>query len=177
MKDFKQLIAQRRSHRKFTEEPIAADDVKLLMRAALMSPTSKNQRSWQFIVVDDKLLIEKLSDAKEFGSQFLKNAPLGIVVLGDSETNDCWVEDGSIAAFSMQLQAEDIGLCSCWIQIRDRFLSDGTNAEDVVKGILDIPERLRVLCIVAFGHPTEQRNLQNEEKLKWEQVSIDRYGE
>ena len=81
----------RRSHRKFTEQEIDADDVRLILRAALMSPTSKGQRAWQFVVVDDKQDIEKLADAKDLGSQFLKGAPLAIVVLGDPVQNDCWI--------------------------------------------------------------------------------------
>ncbi|MEE3445686.1 MAG: nitroreductase family protein, partial [Prevotella sp.] len=98
MTEFKDLAQMRRSHRKFTEQEVDADDLKLILRAALMSPTSKGQRAWQFVVVDDKLDIEKLSDAKNMGSQFLKGAPIAIVVLGDPLQNDCWVEDGSIAA-------------------------------------------------------------------------------
>ena len=109
MEDFKTLVQARRSHRKFTEEEIAADDVRLILRAALMAPTSKGQRAWQFVVVDDKADIEKIADAKDMGSQFMKGAPLLVVVLGDPLANDCWVEDGSIAACSMQLQAEDLG--------------------------------------------------------------------
>ena len=170
MKDFKQLIAQRRSHRKFTQQPVEDADVKLLLRAALMSPTSKNQRAWKFVVVTDSRQMELLSHAKENGAQFLKDAPLAIIVLGNAEENDCWVEDGSLAAFAMQLQAEDLGLGSCWIQIRDRSDNDGKCAEDNVRTILNLPENQRVLCLIAFGHPAEQRNQQNEEKLKWEQV-------
>ena len=83
MKDFKDLAQMRRSHRKFTDEEIDAEDLKLILRAALMSPTSKGQRAWQFVVVEDKLDIEKLADAKDLGSQFLKGAPVAIVVLGD----------------------------------------------------------------------------------------------
>ena len=113
MTAFKDLVQLRRSHRKFTDEEISAEDVRLILRAALMSPTSKSQRAWQFVVVDDPMDIEKLSDAKDLGAQFLKNAPLVVVVLGDPLQNDCWVEDGSIAAISMQLQAEDLGLGSC----------------------------------------------------------------
>ena len=81
MTDFKDLVQLRRSHRKFTEQEIDAEDVKLILRAALMAPTSKGQRAWQFVVVDDKTDIEKLSDAKDLGGQFLKEAPLCIVVL------------------------------------------------------------------------------------------------
>ena len=98
MTDFKTLAQTRRSHRKFTTEEIDPDDLKLILRAALMSPTSKSQRAWQFVVVDDKLDLQKLADAKNLGSQFLKDAPVAIVVLGDPMQNDCWVEDGSIAA-------------------------------------------------------------------------------
>ena len=44
MTNFKDLAQLRRSHRKFTDEEIDAEDVRLIMRAALMSPTSKGQR-------------------------------------------------------------------------------------------------------------------------------------
>ena len=131
MTNFKDLAQLRRSHRKFTDEEIDAEDVRLIMRAALMSPTSKGQRAWQFVVVDDKMDLEKLSDAKDLGGQFIKGAPLAVVVLGDPVQNDCWVEDGAIAAISMQYQAEELGLGSCWVQMRGRGLSDGTTADTV----------------------------------------------
>ena len=173
--EFKDLVQMRRSHRKFTDEEIDAEDVKLILRAALMSPTSKGQRAWQFVVVDDKMDLEKLSDAKDLGGQFLKNAPLAIVVLGDPMQNDCWVEDGSIAAISMQYQAEALGLGSCWIQMRGRGLSDGTMADTVIQGVLGIPDNLSCLCILAVGHKADERKPQNEEKLKWENVHVDKY--
>jgi nitroreductase len=175
MTEFKDLVQLRRSHRKFTEEEISPDDVKLILRAALMSPTSKGQRAWQFVVVDDRGDIEKLADAKDLGSQFLKGAPLAVVVLGDPLQNDCWVEDGSIAAISMQYQAEDLGLGSCWIQMRGRGLNDGTTADEVIRGVLDIPDNMSVLCIIAFGHKADERKPQNEEKLKWENVHVNKY--
>ena len=175
MTDFKDLAQLRRSHRKFTEQEIDADDVKLILRAALMAPTSKGQRAWQFVVVDDPLDIEKLSDAKDLGSQFMKGAPLAVVVLGDPMQNDCWVEDGSIAAISMQYQAEELGLGSCWVQMRGRGLSDGTSADTVIRGILDIPENMNVLCVIAFGHKADERKPHNEDKLKWENVHVSKW--
>lgn len=175
MKDFKDLVQLRRSHRKFTDEEIDPECVRLILRAALMSPTSKSLRAWQFVVVDDKQDLEKLSDAKDMGGQFLKDAPLAVVVLGDPLQNDCWVEDGSIAAISMQYQAEDLGLGSCWVQMRGRGLPDGTSAETVVRGILDIPEQLSVLCVVAFGHKADSRKPQDEGRLKWENVHAGKY--
>ena len=175
MEDFKTLAQMRRSHRKFTDQEIDADDVKIILRAALMAPTSKGQRAWQFVVVDDKTDLEKLSDAKDLGGQFVKGAPLAVVVLGDPVANDCWVEDGSSAAISMQYQAEDLGLGSCWVQMRGRGLSDGTTADTVIRGILDIPENYSVLCVVAFGHKADERKPQNEDKLKWESVHVNQF--
>ncbi len=175
MTDFKDLVSLRRSHRKFTTEEIDAEDVRLIMRAALMSPTSKGQRAWQFVVVDDPMDIEKLSDAKDMGSQFMKGAPLAVVVLGDPVQNDCWVEDGSLAAVAMQYQAEELGLGSCWVQMRGRGLADGTSADTVIRGILDIPENYSVLCVVAFGHKADERKPQNEDRLKWEQVHASKW--
>ena len=173
--DFKDLVQQRRSHRKFTGEEVSAEDVKVILRAGLMAPTSKGQRAWQFVVVDDKQDLEKLSDAKDMGGQLIKGAALAIVVLGDPMQNDCWVEDGSIAAISMQYQIEDLGLGSCWVQMRGRGLSDGNTADTVIQGVLNIPENLSCLCVLAVGHKADERKPQNEEKLKWEQVHLEKY--
>ena len=173
--DFKDLVQQRRSHRKFTAEEIDGEDVKMILRAGLMSPTSKGQRAWQFVVVDNKADLEKLSDAKDLGGAFIKDAAMAIVVLGDPIQNDCWVEDGSIAAITMQYQAEELGIGSCWVQMRGRGLSDGTTADMVIQGILGIPENLSCLCVLALGRKADERKPQNEDKLKWEKVHVDKY--
>lgn len=172
MGNYKDLISMRRSCRIFTGECINADDARLIIRAGLMSPTSMGRRSWQFIVVDDKTLIEKIADAKDYGSQFLKFSPLAVVILGDPIENDCWVEDCSIAAFSMQLQAADLGLGSCWAQMRGRGLTDGTSADVVISGVLGIPDNLKVLCVIGFGQKDEEKDPHNEDELKWENVHI-----
>lgn len=175
MVDFKDLAQLRRSHRHFTDDELSEEQVRLIMRAALMSPTSKGQRAWQFVVTDDRSDIEKLADAKDMGAQFLRECPLVVAVLGDPLQNDCWVEDGSIAAISMQYQAEELGLGSCWAQMRGRGLSDGTSADTVIRGILDIPDNLSVLCVLGFGHKADDRKPQNEDRLKWENVHLGKY--
>ena len=68
MTTFKDLAQMRRSHRKFTQQEIDSEDVRLILRAALLSPTSKSQRGWQFVVVDNKSDLEKIADAKDLGS-------------------------------------------------------------------------------------------------------------
>ena len=175
MTAFKDLVQQRRSHRKFTEEEIDPESVRLILRAALMSPTSKGQRAWRFVLVDNPDSLQKMADAKDLGAQFLAGAVLAVAVLGEPQKNDCWVEDGSIAAYAMQLQAEELGLGSCWAQMRGRGLFDGTSADTVLRGVLDYPEDMSCLCVVGFGHWTDERKPQAEDKLKWENVHLNSF--
>lgn len=176
MSNFSELIGRRRSVRKFTEEELTQDEVVALMRAALMSPTSKNCRGWQFFVVDDKAKIKQLSQSKEHGAAFVAGAPLAIVVTVDPLVSTAWVEDASIASTMIQLQAEDLGLGSCWVQIRERFDAAGHSAEQNVRDILDIPLQLQVLAIIAVGHKAQPTKPADEEKLQWEKIHINTYG-
>ena len=175
MEKFSELIKMRRSMRKFTDEELTQEEVELLLRAALMSPSSHRSTGWQFIAVDDKAMLARLAESKESGAAFVAEAPLAIVVTADPAVSDAWVEDASIAAIMIQLQAEDLGLGSCWAHMKGRFAADGTPAGDVVRELLGIPEGLEVLCIIAVGHKGMERKPFNEEHLQWEKVHINKW--
>lgn len=176
MKNFSELIKTRRSMRKFTSEELTEDEAAALMKAALMSPSSHRSNGWQFVMVDDKETLVKLSQCKEAGATLIADAPLAIVVMADPLASDVWIEDASIASIMIQLQAEDLGLGSCWVQVRERYAADGTSANDIVHEILDIPLQLQVLSIIAVGHKGMERKPFNEENLQWEKIHINRYG-
>ena len=162
--------------RKFTEEELTQEEVVSLLKAGLMAPSSKGSTCWQFIVVDDKETLEKLAGCKKVGSSFLKDAALAIVVLADPLASDVWIEDASVASIYIQLQAEDLGLGSCWIQLRERLTPDGVSSSEYVHEILDIPLQLQALSIIAIGHKGMERKPFNEERLQWEKVHINNYG-
>ena len=170
--DFKDLVQRRRSIRRFTDQPLTPEEVQVILRAALMSPTSKSTRAWHFHVVDNRDMLEKISQCKSAGAEFVKDAPLAVVVCMDTDQTDVWVEDASIAAVTMQYQAADLGLGSCWAQVRLRGQEDGTPASDILRFLLGYPEEQQAVCIIAFGHPAIERKPQDEEKLKWENVHI-----
>lgn len=176
MDNFNELITNRRSMRKFTEQELTQEEVVALFKAALMSPTSKRSNSWQFIAVDDKETLEKLSRCKEHGASFLAGAALAIVVTGDPLASDVWIEDASVASIMIQLQAEDLGLGSCWVQVRERLAPSGVTAGEYVHEVLDIPLQLQVLSIIAIGHKGMERKPFNEENLQWEKIHINKYG-
>jgi len=173
---FISLIQKRRSIRKFQEKQVEAQKIDTLIEAALRSPSSMGRNPWEFILVTEQALLEKLSTAKPHGSAFLKNAQLGIVICADPDKSDVWVEDASIAAIFLQLAAESIGLASCWTQMRERMHDQTKTAGDYVAEILDIPPKLKVECIIAMGYPDEEKPPHKKEELQYDKVYLDMYG-
>ena len=175
MHSFHDLLLNRRSIRKYTSEPIAPEDVKLILEAALTSPSSKSQRSWQFVVVEAPEMLTQLGQCKPNYATSVAKAPLAVVVIADMTKSDAWIEDASVAAIIMQLQATDLGLGSCWVEVHNRFRDDNEPSEDYVRQLLDIPEKFGVLCIVTFGHKDEQRRPIDPARLEWEKVHIGKW--
>jgi nitroreductase len=170
------VIQKRRSIRKFLDKPIEAEKIDLLLEAALRAPSSRGINPWQFVVVMDKNLLAKLSQAKQHGSAFLKNAPLGICVCADPEKSDVWVEDASIASIFIHLAAESLGLGSCWIQIRARMHDGKKSAQEYVTETLTMPAKMQVESIIAVGYPAETLPPHKKEELLYEKVHRDTYG-
>ena len=168
---FLELLRKRRSIRQFTDQPVEKEKIDLLVEAALRSPSSRGLNPWEFVVVSDAALIKELACAKEHGSSFLKNAPLAIVVCGDPEKCDVWIEDCSIAALIIHLAAADLGLGSCWIQIRNRPHDGRVSAEDYVKKLLGLKENLVVEAILAIGYGKEEKAGHSLASLSLAQVS------
>lgn len=175
MDNLHQLLLERHSIRRYTDRPISADDVKTIMQAALLSPTSKSKRPWRFVIVEDLDTLTALSACKSAGAVSLKGCMLAVAVLADPADSDMYLEDCAIAAEMMQLQAAALGIGSCWVQVRDRFTADGQSAPDIVREILGIPDNYEVECIMTFGYSAETRKPVDPDKLQWEKVYIGRW--
>lgn len=173
--DFRNLIRKRRSIRKFTDKQISQDDVVELMKAALLSPSSMGKQAWEFVVIEDKETLGRLAKCKDHGSELLSGAALAVAVLGDSSISDVWIEDASTAALMIQLQAEELGLGSCWVQVRNRYQDNEIPANNIVQDVLNIPEHLQCVCIIAIGHKGLKVNPKDENSLPWEKLHIGSY--
>lgn len=174
---FNDLIKKRRSIRKFIARPVEKEKVQQLLTAAMWSPSSRNNRPWEFVVVTDPKLLDSLSRSKEAGSQFLAAAPLGIVVCADPAKSDVWVEDTAIAALMIQLAAESLDLASCWIQIRERAHDADSMAEPYVARALKLPEGLKVASIIALGYPDQQLPEHSEKEIEPDKIHANVFGE
>lgn len=170
------LLRARRSIRRFTDQPIEPEKIDLLVEAALRSPSSKGNNPWEFIVVTDPAMLKQLAVAKAHGATFLQGAPLAIVVCADPAQSDVWVEDASIATTLIHLQATDLGLGSCWVQIRLRQLEDGTSSQAYLADLLGLPEHMMVLAIVGIGYPVDTKSGHPHASLCFNQVSYGRFS-
>ena len=169
-------IQKRRSIRKFADTPVEQEKVDIIIEAALRSPSSMGRDPWEFIIGDDRELLEKLSKAKPHGASFLKGAALGIVVCADTTRSDVWIEDTSIASTHIYLAAESLGLGACWIQLRGRKYSDEVTSGEYAASLLNLPEGVEVLSIIATGYPAEEKPPHKKESLKYDRIHKNMYG-
>lgn len=176
MTSFFDLLKTRRSIRKYLPKPVEQEKIDIITKAALMSPASKRSNPWEFIVIQDPSMLRKLAASRLQSSQFLAESPLGIVVIADTTKSDVWMEDASIAAIIMQLQVQDLGLGSCWIQIYGRQKDEHTSSEADIRSLLDIPDHFAVLNIVSIGYANEERKPYDEEKLLIEKIHAEKYN-
>jgi nitroreductase len=173
---FLSLAQKRRSIRRYLEKPVETEKIERLFEAALRAPSSRGFNPWEFVVVTDRVLLERLSKAKPHGASFLKDASLGIVVCADPEKCDVWIEDASIASIYIHLAAESMNLGSCWIQIRERMHDREKSAGEYIRELLDIPKNFKIESMIAVGYPDEKKPPHPKEDLQYEKVHYNGYG-
>jgi nitroreductase len=149
-----EAIFTRRSIRRYTDRPVAADDVRKLLAAAMAAPSAGNEQPWEFVVVTGQAVREEITRVHPY-SQMLKQAPVAIVVCADPARSryphDYWIQDCAAATENILLAAAALGLGTCWLGVHpvpERVAG--------VRRVLAIPEPIVPLSIVAVGYPAEQ---------------------
>lgn len=170
------LLMSRRTVRRYKDKEINNDIVEKIVKGALSSPTGRNLKPWELIVINDKITLKDLSDVRGSVSSHIKDAGLGIVIAANPEITDIWIEDASIMATIIQLISESLGLASCWIQVRDRLDDKNKSVEENVKNLLNIPKNFRVECMLAIGYPDETKDPHKKEDLLYNKVHYNKFG-
>lgn len=179
--NFRELIINRRSRRIYTGAAIKEASLRQIVEAGLLAPTGRNLHPAEVIVVREKNLLEQLSRAKTSGSTLLAHADAALVVIGDTERSDTWVEDCSIMMAYMQLATEELGIGNCWVQIRSRQSQKMTESgvqlpsNDYVRDVLAIPAPYDVLAILALGESDEERQPHTEEDMDLSHVHKEKF--
>jgi nitroreductase len=171
-----EILRKRRSIRKYSDRPVEKEKIDTLLKSALLAPSSRGIRPWEFILVDDRKILRKLAGAKPHGASFVADAAAAVVVVADTDQSDVWVEDASIASAILLLMIENLGLGACWVQIRERTYDANATASEYAKWSLDIPERFEVESIIAFGYPAEAKPGYEENDLRYDKLHRNRFG-
>ena len=172
MADFLDVVKHRRSVRKYQTESLSSDEVVALMTPVLYSPSSKGKQAVEFILVEQKDMLERLSQVKPRFGTMIAGAALAVVFCGRMDISDVWIEDASVAATMLLLSAENCGLGACWVQIRERLQEDGAPASLAVRELLHLTPEQEPLCIVAIGKKAQDVPPHTEENLRWERLII-----
>jgi len=152
------LLKQRKSVRDFLDRPVEREKIMMCLEAARLAPSACNSQPWRFIVVDDKQLKNKLCRAAFSGiyliNSFCKKAPVIVVVISEKSRflariggmfrgTKYYLIDIGVACEHFVLQAEDLGLGTCWI---------GWFNEGAVKSILNVPQHKKIDILIALGY-------------------------
>ena len=168
--DVMTAVKGRRSIREYSARHVEDEKLEMVLEAARLAPTAGNNQSWKFIIVRDGETRTRLSEVAG-GQMFVKQAPVVIVACGTEPGRIMlcgqhrYTVDLSIAMSFMLLEAYEQGLGTCWL---------GHFDENKVKGILGIPENVRVVAISPLGYPAESPSARPRKKLN-EIVCYERY--
>jgi len=160
--DVMEAIEKRRSVRSYQNKSVSEEKLKKILEAARLAPSAKNLQSYKFIVVKDQKLRDKLMEAAA-NQSFVGEAP--VVIVGVSLNPDyvmtCKIPaypiDVAIALDHITLAATEEGLGTCWV---------GKFYQDKVKEILNIPEKYKVVALLALGYPADSPDIKYRKPLK-----------
>lgn len=145
-----EAIQKRYSCRVYQDKPIEPDKINQIFEAARLAPSAKNLQDWRFIVVTDKTTKVKLAQAAN-NQTFLSEAGAIIIACSNSDyIMRCGQAIGpidvAIAIEHICLEATELGLATCWI---------GSFYPEKVRQILNIPEQIQIIELLALGYPAD----------------------
>lgn len=165
----------RRSIRKYKNIPVEKEIIDELLKVAIIAPTGHNARACEFIVFENEKEVKKLIGIKKAGANFLETAQAGIAVVVNCDKAVTWIEDGSVAAYTIQLKAHEMGLGSCWLQLRDRFSPNDEPSDELFAKIVGLPKNYRVLCFIALGYADEEKPSYTEKDIELSKVHYNKF--
>ncbi|MBN1820870.1 MAG: nitroreductase family protein [Prolixibacteraceae bacterium] len=180
--DFKELIIQRQSVRRYLDKPVEPAKIEKLVEAVRLAPSASNSQPWKLIIVDNRELAEKVAKAtfdKVLAfNKFAVDAPVFAVLViekpktitqigGSIKKREFPLIDIGIAAEHFCLQATELGIGTCMI---------GWFNERKIKKLLQIPEKKRVGLVISLGYFPDDYNLCTKiRKTKEEMSSFNKY--
>ena len=147
------LIRSRRTIRKFSEQAVSKEQIETLVELGMCAPTRLERKPWAFVVIQDRELQERIAKLLRV-HPYLETASAVIAVCAQPKRAPTWAMDASAAIENMLLAATAMDLGAAWVGAPDTALWD--SCEDVLRQALMIPSDVRIVSLVAVGHPAQQ---------------------
>jgi nitroreductase len=162
-----EAILNRRSIRKYTDKPVDKEVILQLLKAGMYAPSARNSRAWQFVVIQNREMLNQLSQLHPYG-KMLREAACAILVCGDRNIDK---EEGYLAincaaaTQNIMLSAHELGLGSVWLGVYPR-----QERMKEISEFLQLPEHLMPVSLISLGYPAEKRPFPERfelEKIIW----------
>ena len=154
MNNIIEVIKKRRSIRKFKVDQIKEEELNLILEAAVHAPSGHNDQPWHFTVIQNKELIEKISDLSkaEMAKSIVHNVPTLIIVSGKKDSYSPLV-DCSAAVENMMLEATSLNIGTCWLGLVNYFF------EIEEAKVLNIKDGYEPYYAVGIGYISDECNI------------------
>ncbi|HRW58647.1 MAG TPA: nitroreductase family protein [Chlamydiales bacterium] len=143
-------IISRRSIRKFNKNSISSDKIETILKAAMYAPSACNEQTWEFVVIDQKELLEKIPLLSPH-AQMAKTAPLAILVCHNvkkEKTEGFFPQDLAAATQNLMLAAHSLGIGSVWTGLYPRkTLIESFSNE------FNLPDHIIPFSLIILGYP------------------------
>ena len=150
--DTLELLKSRRSIRKYKSTPVEEEKIQKCLEAAQWAPSASNKQPWEFMIVTKPENRNKMAKIHPY-AKFIAESPVVFIPLTDPTIHaDYHQSDTALATMQFMIMAHSLGLGTCWAGVINK-----PQIENEIKKMLDIPEKLRVLALVAVGYPDHGR--------------------
>lgn len=160
-----EALLKRRSCRKYLNKDVKDEDIRKILEAAMAAPSAINRQPWEFYVIKNKELQEKI---KNIAPAWDRNSPLLIAVAGNKDNfiegrEDFWLEDCAAAIENMLLEATNLGLGSLWCGVYP-----GKERMDALCKLINLPSNQIPYALIHIGYADEK----NEPRTQFDKRKV-----
>ena len=159
-------ILNRRSVREYQNKEVLDKDILEIIKAGQFAPSANHNQAVEFIIIREQEMKNKLFEL--VGQEFVKEAPILIVPVTDSNKTTCPVEDLAVVSENIFLEAAALGLGTVWKAVRGEV-------EDEVKQLLNIPKQFKVINIIPLGYPKEKIISHSDKDFDEKRIHYEKY--
>ena len=154
--DVFEAILTRRSIRRYLSEKIEKKIVDKIIYAGMYAPSAANKQPWHFIIFEDESTKKAIMELHPYASMF-SSAPMGILVCYDENlqhANGYGLLDCAAATQNILLEAQELGLGTCWIGVYPR-----EERMQALETLFRLPTSIKAFCLIALGYAAETKSV------------------